>query len=367
MKISKRILGVALALIMIFNVFAVGTFAATNAAINLMISTDKAVYAPGDEVIITLSEQVIDAVGPMNASGQYAIGYNSAAIVPISTGTTPADHVTTDLTGDLDLSSSVVCDTEACAGNGSFITDDDIANYGWDSTIAFCTLYKAGTALDATSAPINILSFKMKIADNAADGTYTIGFNQGSYEAYFGYSTDVKNQGVYGYYDDFGYGTDANYDCGTVTFTVSSGPSVEIAHKGTQSKWKLGDAKPYAENYLFGFVGSFTGITPETEVQNVGGKNRDIVTNIESITATATINGVTKTANVETIWKNTDGSYGFRAQFAGFLPTDTFSASCVFTIVAGGKPYTSAASAATTINAIYTASVGNGLPALVTL
>lgn len=367
MKISKKILGVALALIMIFNIFAVGTFAASNAAITLTVETDKAVYAPGDEITITLYEQVVDAVGPMNASGQYEIGYNSAAVQPIANSTKVADHFVTDHTGDLNLGNSVVALAEACVGNGSFITDDAAANYGWDETICIVTTYTDGVEFDATSAPLKILSFKMKIAETAEDGTYTVGFNQGGYEAYFAYSTDVAMQGVYGYYDDYGYNTDTNYDCGTVSFTVSSGPSVEIAHKGTQSKWKLGDAKPYAENYLFGFVGSFTGITPETEVQNVGGKNRDIVTNIESITATATINGVTKTANVETIWKNTDGSYGFRAQFAGFLPTDTFSASCVFTIVAGGNTYTSDASAATTINAIYTASVGNGLPALVTL
>ena len=305
----------------------------------------------------------------MNASGQYEIGYNSAVMAPIApTSNKVADHYVTDYTGDLNLGNSVVVLAEACIGNGSFITDDDAANYGWDETICIATTYTNGTELDATSAPLKILSFKMKIADDAADGTYTVGFNQGGYEGYFAYSTDVAMQGVYGYYDDYGYGTDANYDCGKVTFTVSSGPSVEIAHKGTQSKWKLGDAKPYAENYLFGFVGSFTGITPETEVQNVGGKNRDIVTNIESITATATINGTTTaTATVQTIWENSDGSYGFRAQFAGFAPTATDSVVVTFSIVSGGQTYTSEASAAKTVNAIYSASVANGLPALVTL
>lgn len=145
---------------------------------------------------------------------------------------------------------------------------------------------------------------------------------------------------------------------------IPAGPTVEVKHEGTQSKWKLGNAKPYEENYLFGFVGSFTGITPETEVQNVGGKDRNMVKNIDSITAIATINGTTVEAQVETIWLNDDGSYGFRAQFADFKPTDTYSVSVKFVIVSDGQTYESEVSEATTINAIYTKSVSNGLPAV---
>ena len=362
MKISKRILGVALALIMIFNVFAVGTFAAfpDDTLVQLGVRADKAVYAPGDTITLTLSAKAHEELGTFMIGGTYELAYDNTAIAPFSTtDDTPAGHKVTAIAPGYDEGISGV----QLPGNASEPSD----MYNWNETIGYI-ICDDGTVFDGT-AGVDLFTVQLKVKDNAPDGTYTIGYNPYGYEMYNGYIND--GMGLGGLYGtsatDYGFSVPNMYEYGTCQITVSSGPSVEIAHKGTQSKWKLGDAKPYAENYLFGFVGSFTGITPETEVQNVGGKNRDIVTNIESITATATINGVTKTANVETIWKNTDGSYGFRAQFAGFLPTDTFSASCVFTIVAGGKPYTSAASAETTINAIYTTSVGNGLPALVTL
>ena len=59
MKISKKILGVVLVLTMILNVFAVGAFAAfpDDTAVKLMIATDKETYAPGDEIVLTVSEQ----------------------------------------------------------------------------------------------------------------------------------------------------------------------------------------------------------------------------------------------------------------------------------------------------------------------
>ena len=79
MKISKKILGVALVLTMILNVFAVGAFAAfpDDTAVKLTISADKETYSAGDEVILTFSEQVISALGSMSIGGQYEIAYNN--------------------------------------------------------------------------------------------------------------------------------------------------------------------------------------------------------------------------------------------------------------------------------------------------
>ena len=51
MKTSKKILGIALAVIMIFNVFAVGAFAMPDdVVVDLIIESDKAVYAPGETI-----------------------------------------------------------------------------------------------------------------------------------------------------------------------------------------------------------------------------------------------------------------------------------------------------------------------------
>lgn len=363
MKISKRILGVALALIMIFNVFAVGTFAAfpDDTAVKLMISTDKAVYAPGEEVVLTFSEQVIAEVGNMLVGGQYEIGYDTAVLAPYSTSTTLSDHGFVDIMGG-STAASVVQSYTACLGNGSWIDATCEANYGWDSLINYVVIDDGSVEAAATDEPLTLFTVKMKIADDAADGTYTIGFNPGGYEGYNAYSNDTANGGLYGVSGtDYGYSVPNMYEYGTCTFTVSSAPAVEVTHVGEQAKWNGGDANNTAENYLFGFLGQVTGLTVETEAQD----GHDVVTNINNITATAAYNGTTVTSEVITMWA-VDGGYQFRAVFAGFDPADTKEVSVTFAITMsdGTTTYATADASVDTPNAIYLAAVDRGMPAL---
>ncbi len=350
MKISKKIFGVALALIMIFNVFAVGTFAAVPAdtLVQLNIATDKAVYAPGDEIILTFSEQCIDELGMMQIAGQYEIGYNAAVLEPYSTSTALDDHGMSAIQAGYDASISVVQMPAGSSGPSAL--------YDWNTTICFC-LASDGTSFDAT-AGVDLFTVKMKIKADAPDGTYTIGLNPQGYEDYNAYSVDgIGFGGLYGVSaSDFGFSVNNMYAYGTCTFTVSSAPAVEVTHEGTQARYAY-PGTPSAAAYQFGFLGNVTGLAVETDDANN-------VTNIQSVIATAQYNGSTVTSEVKTMWVEDDGSYGFRAVFAGFDYLDTKDVVVTFaiTMADGATVYTTADTATDTPNGIYTAAVGRGMP-----
>ncbi|MGN1316324.1 MAG: hypothetical protein ACI4VW_04600 [Acutalibacteraceae bacterium] len=145
------------------------------------------------------------------------------------------------------------------------------------------------------------------------------------------------------------------------TSTLQIGATPEVTHVKQQSKWNGGDDKNTAENYLFGFVGQFTGIdVTTTEVDG-----RQEVTNIQSITATATVNGgAAVVADVQTIWE-VSGGYQFRAVFKGFAPTSSDEVSVVFAVtMSDGTTVYSSPAEVKVVNDIYTASVAAGLPAV---
>lgn len=355
MKISKKVLGIAMAIIMIFNVFAIGTFAAfpDDTVVKLAVSTDKATYAPGDEIVLKISEQCISEVGTMQIAGQYEFAYNNAVLEPYASTIALDDHGMSAIQAGYDASISVV----QLPGNAT----DPSALYDWNSTICFC-LASDGTTFAATDMT-ELFTVKMKVKADAPDGTYTIGFNPNGYEMYNAYSVDgLGFGGLYGVdASAFGFSVPNMYEYGTYTFTVSSAPAVEVTHVGEQAKWKGGNANNTAENYLFGFLGQATGLTVETTEEN----GHNVVTNIKDIIATANYNGTTVTSEVITMWE-VDGGYQFRAVFKGFDPADTKDVSVTFAITMsdGTTVYTTADASVDTPNAIYLAAVERGMPAL---
>lgn len=221
MKMAKKTISIVLVLMLIVNIFATTALAAgTESAVDLYISTDKTTYAPGDEVVITVSEQVIDAVGDMWIAGQYSIGYDSKVFEPYSTSLTLEDHGFTALQGGYDSSMSTIAFSDVNIENGDYIADNQ-AVYGWDSMIMYCVAGDMATAFSATNKA-DLFTIKMKIKEDAAFGTYTLGFNQGSYEIYSAFSADATMGGIYGYTDDYGYGTAVNYGLGTCEITVGA-------------------------------------------------------------------------------------------------------------------------------------------------
>ncbi len=230
MKTFNRVLGVVLAIAMLMGVFSMMASAlAPDSAIDLTLTVDKASYVAGEEVVVTIYEQVDAVVGDMTMGGQYAIAYPSTFIKPYSTTSNePADHGISDTAAGYDASISTVSLNENnTTGLGDWIEAADVTNYGWDEIINYI-LGTDGTVVPMQSAPAAIASFKMRIDSSCPDGDYVIGFNTGSYMNYSGWSWDVAMGGVYGYDDDNGYGTTANYSMGTVTIHVGAAATMEV-------------------------------------------------------------------------------------------------------------------------------------------
>lgn len=359
MKISKKIFGVALALIMIFNVFAVGTsadFASGDTAIQLIVKTDKTVYAPGDEIVITFAENVGSELTSMMIGGGYDMAYNSEALEFLVTTPQVAGHnFVAHQPGAIEsiCGIKVISDTTTIAANP----------YGLDAGF-LCNISDDGSTTFDSRGGVDLFSFTAKIPADCPDGTYYIMYNADGYDAFAGYRNDGLGFG--GMYStiaptEYGFSYANTFEYGVCSYTVSSKPAVEVTHIGEQAKWNGGNANNTAENYLFGFVGQVTGLEVTTEAQD----GHNVVTNIQSIVATASYNATTVTSEVITMWA-VDGGYQFRAVFAGFDPADTKEVSVTFAITMsdGTTQYTTASASVDTPNAIYNAAVSRGMPAL---
>ena len=340
MKTSKRILGIVLALAIVFNVFAVSTFAAgTESAIDLFIRTDESTYAPGDVITLTISEQVIDKVGEMRIGGQYPIAYDSSAIEPISTVTTELNsHNFVAIQGGYDPNMSGLFDTSA------EVIDD---KYNWDSIFFLSVADDMSTSFDATNK-VDLFTVQLKVKDNAPDGEYTLGFNQGSYEAYSALSNDAKNGGVYGYYDDNGYGTTTNYGLGTCTFTVSSAPAVTVEAKDPMAhmnNWEDTEATTYTA----GLVGQINGLALTFD-ETTG--ECDQIKEIK-----VTVEGSDKVGYAYKVYKVNDTTYQFRAILLDTPKTGTAALKYTFHVkLADGSTVT--CSDETTAKEIFDAAYG---------
>ena len=276
MKISKKILGVVLVLTMILNVFAVGAFAAfpDDTAVKLMIATDKETYAPGDEIVLTVSEQVISAIGSVYIGGQYEIAYNGAAVEPYSTSGDLDPHGFTAIQEGYDSSISGV--QIPAQSSGASLT-------GTDTTICY-VVGDSSVAIDATNK-VDLFTVKMKIKADAPDGTYTIGFNPAGYEECNAFSNDGIGMGGL-------YGTDASalgfpvpnmYEYGSVTFTVGEGGSsgsddpaqstITVEYLDTKVRWATADEEPVSKDVIYvGFEGKVAGLTDVSTLSEIGFK-----------------------------------------------------------------------------------------------
>ena len=253
MKMTKKVLGVLLALAMLVNVFAIFSSAlAPDSAVDLYIRTDKAEYKPGETVTITISQQVIPEVGNMQIAGGYVIGYDSKAIEINKPANKdfPAQNVNlVPLQDGYDDSISVFNWTEDLLYVNGDTMDE---GHGWDSLVLLSLASDGMTNFPSTDVT-DYFTFEMHIQPDAPAGEYTLGFNQGSYENYSGYSVDNVMGGVYGMYDDYGYGTSANYGFENAYCTfkvVTDEPAGSIVtEKGPQIRYTKTDDGSFADVY----------------------------------------------------------------------------------------------------------------------
>lgn len=364
MKISKKILGVVLVLTMILNVFAVGAFAAfpDDTAVKLMIATDKETYAPGDEIVLTVSEQVISAIGSVYIGGQYEIAYNGAAVEPYSTSGDLDPHGFTAIQEGYDSSISGVQIPAQSSGASLAGTDTTICYVVGDSSVA----------IDATNK-VDLFTVKMKIKADAPDGTYTIGFNPAGYEECNAFSNDgVGFGGLYGTDASvFGLPVANTYEYGTCTITVGEGGStgpdqpteINVAVKNLDPKvqWRAAGSS----DLYIGFEGELSGFTKDQAATVI---NSISELGIEFSSTDATLaTSIKATTNVVYDFTADDaGVYKFRAivrkamseaDAAGTITHNLYARA--FVKIGDKAPITASDIISTTIHDEYTEGVNN--------
>lgn len=299
MKTSKRILGIALAVIMIFNVFAVGAFAMPdNCVVDLILDTDKDVYAPGETITLKVSTQVIADVDLMQISGQYEIAYPSAVVEPSATTNVLDDHGFVAIANGYDAGISGV--QIPASSSGASVA-------GTDATICYVVASDPSINFSASAAPVDLFTVNMVIKADAAPGTYTIAFNPAGYEEYNAFSNDgIDLGGLYGPFGaDYGFAQENMYNYGSVTFTIGAGKIV--FHEKAQHNTKL----TTADTAVLGFVGNF-------DKNDVGGftfeSNGTTLTNVTAVGVTLDIAGVgTQTKTTDAVYLKDGTVYNFRA------------------------------------------------------
>lgn len=280
MKTSKKLLGVILALAMLVNVFAMFSYAAApDSAIDLYLTPDKESYSAGDTVTFTVSAKVEPVVGDIRIGGRYPIAYDSSVITPPSEekdGLVKNFGVAFMQKG-YDEGNSTVNNTEDAILQG---TEIDSVN-GWNSIMTLGVNDDGATGFSATTK-VDLFSFQMKLTDTVADGDYVVGFNVGSYKAYDAYINAQGVDSVYGYDDDLGYGTTANYGFVNATIHVGAstpaGPAVSKAK--SQVKMTATGKTTVADEFSFRVISKISDSDWDTYFKNTGveGAKTDYIT-----------------------------------------------------------------------------------------
>lgn len=280
MKTSKKVLGAILALVMLVNVFAMFSYAAApDSAVDLYLTPDKDSYSAGETVTFTVSVKVEPVVGDVRIGGRYPIAYDSSVITPPSTEKDgPAKNFgVVYMQEGYDDANSTINNTEDAIYGGVEIDK----THNWNSVMTLGINDDGATGFSATTK-IDLFSFQMKLTDTVADGDYVVGFNVGSYKMFDAYLNDQANGGIYGYDDDYGYGTNVNY--GFVNATIHVGAPAPagpvVAKAKSQVKMTATSATTVADEFSFRVISKISDSDWDTYFKNTGvaGATTDYIT-----------------------------------------------------------------------------------------
>lgn len=268
MKTSKKVLSVLIALAILVNVFAVCSSAmAPDTAIELTLGVDKATYAPGDTVTVTIYEETADDITTLGFNGNYPIAYDSSVIQTIGDVDNLDAYNIVALQPGYDSTISGVFPINS--------SEIDAANK-WNAGFML-SLADDATTYEVTKK-VPVLTFQVKIADNAPNGDTVIGINRGSFESYEAY--------VNGYFGitggESGVKQANTYACGTVTVHVGTsapaGPAVTKAK--SQVKMTATSATTVADEFSFRVISKISDSDWDTYFKNTGvaGATTDYIT-----------------------------------------------------------------------------------------
>lgn len=258
MKTSKKVLSVLMALAILVNVFAVFSSAmAPDTAIELTLGVDKDAYAPGDTVTVTIYEETADDITELGFNGNYPIAYDSSVIQTIGDVDNLDAYNIVALQPGYDSTISGVFAIDS--------SEIDAANK-WNAGFMLSLADDASTY--AVTKKVPVLTFQVKIADNAPNGDTVIGINRGSFESYEAY--------VNGYFGitggESGVKQTNTYACGTVTIHVGTpapaGPVVAKAK--SQVKMTATSATTVADEFSFRVISKISDSDWDTYFKNTG-------------------------------------------------------------------------------------------------
>jgi len=188
MKLFKKSIGIALAVIMLVNVFMISSFAQISYAdkgIKMTFKSDKTSYQAGDTATFYVYlESSVDL-----AAGQFSISYNSNYLEPIialtSAQATLADAgvIFSGYGFETTVDSSI---SFACDGSSMDPTISDSATYSLDSTIFLSMAANPSVFYDFSNGAI---AFAIQMTVKANTGESYVNFNYDSFDSFNSYFT----------------------------------------------------------------------------------------------------------------------------------------------------------------------------------
>lgn len=175
----KKILSVALALVMILSCCSLMAFAVTTKAVlEISVEPKEATYKKGDIVTFEVFYEASDDIGALNAPGHINIGYDSSVFEPIEDLVTDKNWATSQTTI---YEGYIVGDTVTPSISSNRVSKDPAlltkvdTDKGWDSTLISIVCTTEGVGFNfSTKTPV--YAFKLKIRDDASDtGSYKVG------------------------------------------------------------------------------------------------------------------------------------------------------------------------------------------------
>ncbi len=176
----KKIISVALALVMILGCCSLMAFAVTTkAALEISVEPKEATYKKGDIVTFEVFYEAFSNELVLNAPARIYFGYDSSVFEPIedlSADINAWSTIKTVVYKDYIIADSVNAEMSSSSvkHNPAILSAVDKAK-GWDSTLMSTVTTAIGSGYDfSTKTPV--FAFKLKVREDASDvGSYTVG------------------------------------------------------------------------------------------------------------------------------------------------------------------------------------------------
>ncbi len=324
---SKRILSIALVVVMVMSMFAISASALTTGQIGLVVTSDAKVgMKAGDIVTVSFAYDIPDGEDVQLTAHNISLGYDNTAFSYIKESFAYSDTYV----GYFKAVQNTTCNGASTISNNIVkkFNDADTAN-GWNAGVQVMQAYDVSSEYtQKTGYPAHdgevvwTLQFNVLKDITAAD---TIGIVTGA----IGNGTFVNPK-------QFTTTTSAGvlYTADNVDVSASKSVPVEAAakvtHRATQIQWA--DASKTTAN--LGFKGEFAAADLGIAFDANGTS-----TNVTEVGAKVTINDVSQTKSARFVHEYETGKYEFRAILGGVDVTDTTEIKVEYYVIMDGTTY----------------------------